>query len=73
MNILIQALPSQPYRTTIMTANPKNLIHTLQIAKGVEAMNWQQDGNRRRKQRDMYTMMSEMSLTDDMKEHSEEM
>ncbi len=46
MNVLIQALPAQPYWTTIMAANPKNLTDTLQIAKGVEAMNWQPEGNR---------------------------
>ncbi len=49
MNVLIQALPSQPYRTMIMAANPKNPTDTLQIAKGVEAMNWQPEGNRRQK------------------------
>ncbi len=73
MNILIQALPAQPYRTTIMAANPQNLTDALQIAKGVEAMNLQPDAGRCRKQTDMYTMMSELSITDDIEQYKEEM
>ena len=73
MNVLIQALPSQPYWTTIMAANPQSLSDTLQIAKGVEAMNLQPDSGHRRKQTDMYTMMSKMSITDDIEQHKEEM
>ena len=45
---------------------------TLQIATGVEAMHWQPEGNRHRNQMDMYKMMTEMSLTDDMQQHKEE-
>ena len=66
MNVFIQALPAQPYQTTIMAANPKCLTETLQIAKGVEAMNLHPEGRRRGRHADMYTMMTEMSLTDDI-------
>ena len=72
MNIFIQALPAQPYQTTIMAANPKTLTETLQIAKGVEAMNLQPERRRRGGHSDMYTMISEMSLTDDIVNHKEE-
>ena len=73
MSVFIQALPPHPYQTTIMAANLKTLTETLQIAKGVEAMNLQPEGHRRRQHTDMYTMMSEMNLTDDMEHHKEEM